>query len=259
MGYTRLSLVLTDRCNAACDFCSLSCGPDGQKVMDRELMLRVIREAKALGFESVEFTGGEPFLYPELLEEGARAAREEKLGVVVATNGFWGGWDEEKIVNMLKAVKPNWVNVSTDFFHSKYVPVEHVVRVVQACAYLDISYRLLVADMEGAYSAGRYIHSLGSKVFSIGSHIYPVRRCGRALNLPEAWFLPTRQTDNMMSVFYDGNVYLCDVNEACESAKDLLGNALKTPLQEMLSDSVRFNAVRKEPESDVRSVRYRYC
>lgn len=247
MELTRLSLVITDKCNAACEFCGLSCGPDGQQVMDTDMMLRTIREAKDLGMETVEFSGGEPFLYPNLLEKGVTAARAVKLQTEIATNGFWGAWDDEKIHEALKALKPDSLNISADFFHGKFIPKDHVARAIRGCAEQGIRPMLYVADMEGAHSAGRYIFGLGDQRFGVSLRIYPVHRSGRAANMPEAWFLTANQRKGVgdrftdtLSVFYNGDVYPCRPNEVFESAVKV-GNVRETALRDIvnaLGDSV---------------------
>ncbi|MBQ6382633.1 MAG: radical SAM protein [Clostridia bacterium] len=251
MKYEHISLVLTDRCNADCDSCSLSCGPDGRNVMAEDLMLRVVREAKAAGIRIVEFTGGEPFLFTELLSRGVQAAHGEKMGVMVTSNGFWGSWEKEKVYSLLKDMKPDHVNVSSDFFHCRFVPAEHVVQALQACRNLGISCRMLVADTEGACSAGRYMQSLGEKhFFSIDTWIYPARRCGRAMNLPEAWFPPAARRENTLTVFYDGEAYACSPHEG-RAEGTRLGNVLQTPLQELIGFCEGRDVAGKEAEGDV--------
>jgi MoaA/NifB/PqqE/SkfB family radical SAM enzyme len=62
-----LELEITGRCQLACTHCYAESGPSGRHgsmtVYDWE---RVIREARSLGVEAVQFIGGEPTLYPGL-------------------------------------------------------------------------------------------------------------------------------------------------------------------------------------------------
>ena len=244
MKFTRLCLVMTDRCTAACDFCGFSCSPDNRQVMDVDLMVRMIREAKAMGMQAVSFSGGEPFLYPQLLEEGVRAAREEKLSVNIATNGFWGAWDDEKIEETLKRVRPDTMGFSYDSFHRKFVPEEVFYRAFVSCMSRDISTRVYVADMKGERSAGRFLMSLGDKRFSVPLGLYPVHRCGRALNMPEEWFLTSNYADEnlgclsegTLSVLYNGDVYPCCKHQVYESGLKV-GNVRERALKDVLDES----------------------
>ena len=244
MKFTRLCLVMTDRCTAACDFCGFSCSPDNRQVMDAELMVRMIREAKQMGVTTVSFSGGEPFLYHQLLEEGVRAARAEKLTVSIATNGFWGGWDDEKIKQVLTAVKPDVVGISYDFFHRKYIPEESVIRAFKACAALGLRPTLHVADLKGEHSAGRFIQSLSDWKYGVSANLYPLYRCGRALNMPEEWFLTSKYegenlgclSENTLSVLYNGDVYPCCRHQVYESAMKI-GNVRVKALHEVIRES----------------------
>lgn len=57
-------------CNLSCTHCFVSCGPgvDRHALMSRAAVAGRVREALALGVRELYFTGGEPFLHPELLE-----------------------------------------------------------------------------------------------------------------------------------------------------------------------------------------------
>ena len=245
MKFKTLCLVITDRCTAACDFCGFSCGPDRSQVMDVNLMTRLIHEAKAMGMETVGFSGGEPFLYPELLAEGARVAREEKMGIKIATNGFWGAWDDDKIKEALEKIKPDAIDFSYDFFHRKFVPEDSIKRAISASLSLDIEPSLYIADMKGEYSAGRFIQSMDNERYAIRINIYPLFRCGRALNMPKEWFFTSNAATkenlgclyaNLLSVLYNGDVYPCCRHEVFESAMKM-GNVQDKSLGAVLEAS----------------------
>jgi len=57
-------------CNLKCTHCFVSCGPgdDHHAVMPREEVRGRVAEALALGVKEFYFTGGEPFLHPDLLD-----------------------------------------------------------------------------------------------------------------------------------------------------------------------------------------------
>ena len=244
MKFTKLCLVMTDRCTAACDFCGFSCSPDKRQVMDADLMKRMIREAKAMGVKTVSFSGGEPFLYPELLAEGARTAREEKLGVNIATNGFWGAWDDDKIKETLEKVKPDSMGISYDSFHRKFVPEESFFKAFTSSVANGIKVTVYVADMKGERSAGRFLMSLGDRRFAIPLGLYPLHRCGRALNMPEEWFLTGDYSheslgcvsENTLSVLYNGDVYPCCKHQVYESEMKV-GNVRERALKDVLDES----------------------
>lgn len=75
-------------CNIACLHCFISCGPKADQVpmMSVGQVERALREGRDAGMRQVYFTGGEPFLHPEL-EELTRAALE-LAPLTIVTNGI---------------------------------------------------------------------------------------------------------------------------------------------------------------------------
>lgn len=57
-------------CNLACTHCFVSCGPgdDRHALMSREAVCARVAEALPLGVKEFYFTGGEPFVHPQMLE-----------------------------------------------------------------------------------------------------------------------------------------------------------------------------------------------
>jgi molybdenum cofactor biosynthesis enzyme MoaA len=55
-------------CNLTCSHCFISCSPDNHSFgfLDRAAVERILREAGTLGVKEYYFTGGEPFLHPEM-------------------------------------------------------------------------------------------------------------------------------------------------------------------------------------------------
>jgi sulfatase maturation enzyme AslB (radical SAM superfamily) len=75
-------------CNIACRHCFISCGPKADQVpmMSAEQVERALDEGRELGMRQVYFTGGEPFLHPEL-QRIARAALQ-LAPLTIVTNGL---------------------------------------------------------------------------------------------------------------------------------------------------------------------------
>ncbi len=81
-----LLIHLLDRCNLHCQHCYLSAQENGHHILPVNLVKRTIDEADNLGMKSVQFSGGEPFLYPQLFELLA-ATVGKCFSVTVSTNG----------------------------------------------------------------------------------------------------------------------------------------------------------------------------
>ncbi|MCB9678377.1 MAG: radical SAM protein [Alphaproteobacteria bacterium] len=75
-------------CNIACRHCFISCGPKVRKhdYMTVEQCQAALDSAKSEGLRAIWFTGGEPFLHPDILELMDAALEVGPLGVL--TNGM---------------------------------------------------------------------------------------------------------------------------------------------------------------------------
>jgi len=86
-------LLLTYKCNAACEFCYYCCGPQNDGLMPVDTAIGAWRGLKELAGDSakIHLTGGEPFLYFERLCEILEAGKKEKLGEadLIETNAYW--------------------------------------------------------------------------------------------------------------------------------------------------------------------------
>ncbi len=130
-------LLLTYKCNCACEFCYYNCGPEKGGLMPVDTAINAWRSLEKLagGRAKVHLTGGEPFLYWERLVEILEQAKKEGLGKcdLVETSGFWAV--SEKIVaerlKVLDALDVRRFKISTDPFHQEYVDIEVVRRLAK--------------------------------------------------------------------------------------------------------------------------------
>ena len=143
-------LLLTYKCNCACEFCYYNCDPDKGGLMPVDTVISSWQSLKVLAGDSakIHFTGGEPFLYWDHLQQILEQAQKQNLGIVdlIETNGFWA--TSETIVRQrLKRLDQLGINrfkVSTDPFHQQYVDAELVRRLAEMAAEILGPERLLV-------------------------------------------------------------------------------------------------------------------
>jgi MoaA/NifB/PqqE/SkfB family radical SAM enzyme len=130
-------LLLTYKCNCACEFCYYNCGPEKNGLMPVETAISAWRSLKILAGDGakVHITGGEPFLYWDHLQEVLREAESEKLGKVdlIETNGFWAAGEKVAVERLkrLDELGMDRLKISTDPFHQEYVDAEPVRRLAQ--------------------------------------------------------------------------------------------------------------------------------
>jgi MoaA/NifB/PqqE/SkfB family radical SAM enzyme len=125
-------LLLTYKCNCACEFCYYNCSPDKGGLMPTDMAISAWQSLKAIAGDDakIHLTGGEPFLYWEHLYEILEEGQKQKLGKVnlIETNGFWAT-SENLIVERLKtldALGMHRLKISTDPFHQEFVDLEPV-------------------------------------------------------------------------------------------------------------------------------------
>ncbi len=151
-------LLLTYKCNAACEFCYYCCSPANDGLMSVDTAITAWQGIKELAGNSgtstssveprIHLTGGEPFLYFERVCEILEAGRNEKLGKVdlIETNGFWAT-DEKEIKDKLKKLDKlgmKKLKISCDPFHQVYVDIEQVKLLAQVGAELLGKPRVMV-------------------------------------------------------------------------------------------------------------------
>jgi len=126
-----LSFAGTYQCNLACPHC---CVPiEWPDRLDIAAATRFLEQARAFGIETLGFTGGEPFIYPEFLF--ALTRRGAELGFrfdKVMTNGVWYD-DEPHLRRMLQALAragfSGKLGLSVDKFHG----TQHTDRLAIFC------------------------------------------------------------------------------------------------------------------------------
>ena len=82
-----VQIHLTNHCNLACQHCYSLSGPDQSVSLDLAAISDFLKMAAGEGFECVSFSGGEPFISPNL-EEAVSIARQFGLIVTITTNGM---------------------------------------------------------------------------------------------------------------------------------------------------------------------------
>ncbi len=83
-----LFVELTARCNERCLHCYANSEPERQEILALADVRRVLDEARCLGSPAVQFTGGDPLIYPELVPAVAYARETGYDDIEIYTNGL---------------------------------------------------------------------------------------------------------------------------------------------------------------------------
>lgn len=89
-GYHAVYWGLTESCNFRCVYCYAECGPEKKQCLESQLTLEqaymVVDEIVGMGFDSLNFTGGEPLLNRNVFKI-AKYAKGRGLTCGILTNG----------------------------------------------------------------------------------------------------------------------------------------------------------------------------
>ena len=142
-----IHLLLTYKCNARCRHCFLSAGPERAEVFPLERASRLVDQAASLSSVNHLFIeGGEPFLYPHLMEALIRRATGAGLWVGALTNGFWAVSDERAAVVLKPLVKAGLksLSISTDAWHEEFVSPALVRRAANVATKIGLDVDVMV-------------------------------------------------------------------------------------------------------------------
>lgn len=113
--------------------------------------------------------GGEPFLYPRILEAIIKNATGRGYWIGALTNGFWATSDEkaEQVLGTLAKAGLQSLGISTDAWHNEFIPVERAERAAKVAESLGIEADLMVC------SGGTGGDEVLSRLRNDGFDIYP--------------------------------------------------------------------------------------
>ncbi len=79
---------ITDSCNLRCKHCLFGRDLTGRRSLAPEKVLSTVAQAYALGCRVVLFTGGEPFVYPEVMALLGKILKYPDMTIAILTNGI---------------------------------------------------------------------------------------------------------------------------------------------------------------------------
>jgi MoaA/NifB/PqqE/SkfB family radical SAM enzyme len=187
--WSSAGLMITYKCNCACEFCYYNCSPGSGGLMPVDTVIKAWQSLKRLAGENakIHITGGEVFLYWEHLEQILKEANSQKLGEIdmIETNGFWAVSDNiiSERIKRLNELGVNRLKISVDPFHQQFVDIESVRRLAETASMILGTARVKVRwkkyldeprgmkDISQSEMEFQYIESLKE---------YPCRFTGRA-------------------------------------------------------------------------------
>lgn len=243
---------LTMRCNAKCDFCLASSGPDAKGAdMDMVDALRWVGELNRIpSIKEITFLGGEPFLrFDDMIKMVSLFNGKPRF----ATNGFWGK-DPHQADRIARALartgKIADVSLSTDKSHQKFIPIEYIKTCLDALVNVGIKTQILVVGDEDEWADVRddifdhcdaRPHRKKVNLYIGRRGINPNGRGDDACDLKEfpisKFFYDEKPCFGYPSILANGDVIPCTCApvDIAPGSPLILGNAKQETLAEILS------------------------
>jgi len=184
--WTQAGLLLTYRCNAACEFCYYHCDGGKSGLMNVETAMEAWRGLVRIAGATarIHLTGGEPFLYYKRLLEILEAGVRDGLGGadMVETNGFWAIDDAiaRRRLATLKSLGLQRFKISVDPFHQAFVEIEPVRRLARIAEEVFGPAHVLVRWRQYLDEPAVAPHSVRDIAYLETLAEYPCRFTGRA-------------------------------------------------------------------------------
>lgn len=224
-----LAFITTYRCNFSCDHCSVAAGPERREVLAAGVMQRVIEQAYALpSIRVIVFTGGEPTLYPELIQEGIKLAHEKGFVTRLVTNAWWAQTAEKayRFLQDYRAAGLDELNISYDDFHAKYLESfggeRNLLNAIRAATELGMTTLVGSVLYHGARIRSGYLRrifkdaGIQQEIKFLEDFVFPLGRARRKLPLH---FFPSdmekreqgacQEAGHTLTILPDGKILFC--------------------------------------------------
>ena len=196
-----LHLVLTYRCTNRCAHCRYRAGPDRRETMTAAEVTDHLAAASDCPPAEITLSGGEPFLFPDLLHVAVVQALQ-LAPTRVSTNSFWATDlpAARRQLAPLHAAGLRHLQLSVDSFHQPDVPLDRLATAIQAARELDemaIEIASCALGDSGGHALDRRTQEVIDRLTEISDLAgititrTPVQMIGRAADRLSA-FLPTR-------------------------------------------------------------------
>lgn len=137
----KITLFFTTICNAKCDHCYVEPLFSEQQTMSDELLNECVNVAIEWNVRRLAITGGEPVLFWDKLEEKILKASSNNITCSISTNAYWADSDENtyRLISKMKLAGVTLLELSTDIYHQKFVPIENIIRCIKHAQTEEIS------------------------------------------------------------------------------------------------------------------------
>jgi len=253
MKLKRLEFTLTRKCNSQCIHCQADASPLRKGVMQVKDAYNYLVEATAVSdLESFMVFGGEPMLYPKraiAIFKKASQLRIPKTEMI--TNGVWGKnkATAEKLARELNTAGLNYLNISVDAFHAKYIPLEYPMNAALTSLKAGIENVVwnvaLIESIDAVNEYDKKTAQIVKKLQPIGLEARTVKivPAGRAIQNLRQYFQPTSLLGPCEEEPLTGNTLTSPESICIEPSGSVnicwnlpIGNAKSIPLRRLITE-----------------------
>ena len=245
-GFDRLFVELTAQCNERCVHCYASAAPERSEALSWAELESVIREGHRVGFQTIQLTGGDPLIHPDIVRATHLAREVGYRSVEIYTNGLAL---TESLYRRLRPAKPAFafsvyshrpethdaiMQTAKSWLRTK----EAIERTLKGGSTVRVGIVLTAVNPDDGPSTRRWLQSLGLDADHITADAS--REVGRGqaelalLNRrgeDQSAHGSRREFGGRLAVSYDGRVLPCIFNRA-----QPLGSIRHRPLGAIVND-----------------------
>lgn len=216
-----------------------------------DLILTNIRECPSINLIGV--TGGEPMLYPDLVEHIMNFDYGRKVGITIKTNGFWGANVEKaKAFIERNKAKIEMISFSYDEFHKEFIDLKNILNIVDIANDLEVSTEIVGCFLKDGMQPGDIINEMGEHAFKTTYAYQPVINTGSAELFSDSQFIKVMDLekhqahcigllDRTLLINARLEVYPC-CSQVVENTLLLMGDLHEERLIDII-DSIDYNKV----------------
>ncbi|MDR3218420.1 MAG: hypothetical protein LBU22_05475 [Dysgonamonadaceae bacterium] len=187
---TQLSLLVTNKCTAACQNCCFQCNPKNKDRLSLDKMKQYVDQAVD-AYSTIQLlviTGGECFTLGTDLNKIIKYSSDKGLFIRVVTNGYWAKSPEKARIILEKLVEAglNEINFSTGDEHQMWVPYDNIIHGIISALELNLTTAVNVESsklsefsinqLKSDCRLEKYIHFLHKKLFLLGGVWMPFNK-----------------------------------------------------------------------------------
>jgi MoaA/NifB/PqqE/SkfB family radical SAM enzyme len=213
----RFIILLTKNCNLFCDHCFFG-QDEGISSFTIKGIKDVFNELDKVKCNYIAISGGEPFLYWDLLTKTVQLAGNKKVNCSINTNGYWAS--ESKVNDKIKLIKElglSRLKFSTDHFHQIYVSFDTLSKAIDIALKesIDVDITICYSNKYNEYKTVGLLQKRFKDKIKI--RFQKIGHYGRAIkNIPinqfnsslpkNKWFCNEIDSPTIM---HNGDVYAC--------------------------------------------------